>query len=121
MIWSKVDFPAPDGPMMEMNSPSFTSMSIRRRIKVRVAPVGKDFSILRSLIITILASWCFERYRTSNRNDGTLSAPAPVSCIGLAGMAQAYRQRGIPTLYGRAVPYIYKDPVVEFFSDIGTD
>ncbi len=50
-IWSNVDLPAPDGPMMERNSPSLTSMSICRRTNVLLTPCEYDFSKLRSAIM----------------------------------------------------------------------
>src|SRR5271165_6251873 len=49
---SRVDFPAPEGPMMEMNSPSLMLRSIRRRTKVLVGPCSKYFSTFRKLIMT---------------------------------------------------------------------
>src|SRR5262249_1833979 len=42
-----VDLPAPDGPMIETNSPSLRSRLIRRRTYVRPTPSGNDFSTLR--------------------------------------------------------------------------
>ena len=48
---SSVDLPAPEGPMMEMNSPSFTSALMRRSTKVLVGPCSKYFSTLRRTII----------------------------------------------------------------------
>ncbi len=49
---SRVDLPAPDGPMIETNSPSLISTLMRRRTKVLVGPCSKYFSILRSEIIS---------------------------------------------------------------------
>src|SRR5262245_18368324 len=43
-IWSSVDLPAPDGPMIETNSPSLMSALMRRRTNVRPTPCGYDFS-----------------------------------------------------------------------------
>src|SRR5688572_2378886 len=45
---SSVDLPAPEGPMIEMNSPGLMSSAIRRSTKVCPAPTGKDFSMERS-------------------------------------------------------------------------
>src|SRR5689334_16563964 len=47
---SNVDLPAPDGPMMETNSPSLISTLTRRRTKVFVGPCSKYFSTLRRTI-----------------------------------------------------------------------
>src|ERR1700678_2206198 len=47
---SSVDLPAPDGPMMETNSPSFTSALMRRSTKVFVGPCSKYFSTFRRTI-----------------------------------------------------------------------
>src|SRR5690349_8414664 len=47
-IWSSVDLPAPDGPMIEMNSPSLMSSVIRRKTHVRLVPCAYDFSRPRS-------------------------------------------------------------------------
>src|SRR6266853_3668217 len=48
---NSVDLPAPEGPMMETNSPSLISALIRRRTKVLVGPCSKYFSTLRRTII----------------------------------------------------------------------
>src|SRR5271168_3773856 len=48
---SSVDLPAPEGPMMETNSPSLISTLMRGRTKVLVGPCSKNFSTLRSWII----------------------------------------------------------------------
>ena len=40
---SSVDLPAPDGPMMETNSPSLMSTLMRRSTKVLVGPCSKIF------------------------------------------------------------------------------
>src|SRR5437660_7964803 len=48
---SSVDLPAPEGPMMETNSPSLISMLMRRRTKVLVGPCSKYFSAFRRTII----------------------------------------------------------------------
>src|SRR5260221_2462464 len=50
MMCSSVDLPAPDGPMMDTNSPSLMSSAIRRSTQVRLAPSAYDFSRLRSEI-----------------------------------------------------------------------
>ena len=42
-----MDLPAPDGPMIETNSPSFTSAVIRRSTYVRLVPWAYDFSMFR--------------------------------------------------------------------------
>src|SRR5689334_20933708 len=42
-----VDLPAPEGPMMEMNSPGCTSKVMRRSTYIRPAGVSKTFSRLR--------------------------------------------------------------------------
>src|SRR5262245_22009946 len=49
-MWRSVDFPAPEGPMMETKSPSSTSMSMRRRSQVRPPAWGTLFSRLRALM-----------------------------------------------------------------------
>src|ERR1700733_8039786 len=48
---SSVDLPAPEGPMMETNSPSLISALMRRRTKVLVGPCSKYFSTFRSVRI----------------------------------------------------------------------
>src|SRR5215510_11762914 len=45
---SSVDLPAPEGPMMETNSPGLMSSVIRRSTNVCPAPTGNDFSTPRS-------------------------------------------------------------------------
>src|SRR4030095_15231318 len=45
---SSVDLPAPDGPMMETNSPGLMSIAMRLSTKLWPAPTGKDFSTARS-------------------------------------------------------------------------
>src|SRR5258708_33364242 len=45
-----VDLPAPEGPMMETNSPSLISALMRRRTKVLVGPCSKYFSTFRRTI-----------------------------------------------------------------------
>src|SRR5688572_1169023 len=47
---SKVDFPAPEGPMMETNSPGLMSKVMRRRTYILPAGVSKTFSRSRRLI-----------------------------------------------------------------------
>ena len=46
-MWSSVDLPAPDGPMIETNSPGVMSKAIRRSTNVWPAPTGNDFSTPR--------------------------------------------------------------------------
>src|SRR5688572_30859583 len=46
-MWSSVDLPAPDGPMIDTNSPGLMSIAMRRRTNVCPAPTGKDFSTPR--------------------------------------------------------------------------
>src|SRR6185312_4587853 len=46
-IASNVDLPAPDGPMIETNSPGWISPVIRRSTNVRPAGVSNTFSMLR--------------------------------------------------------------------------
>ena len=48
MMWSSVDLPAPDGPMIDTNSPSLMSSVMRRRTHVRLVPCAYDFSMLRN-------------------------------------------------------------------------
>src|ERR1700730_13311114 len=48
---SSVDLPAPEGPMMETNSPSLISALMRRRTKVLVGPCSKYFSTFRRTIM----------------------------------------------------------------------
>src|SRR5215475_13913880 len=43
-----VDLPAPDGPMIETNSPGLMSSVMRRSTKVWPAPTGNDFSTPRN-------------------------------------------------------------------------
>ena len=47
---SKVDFPAPDGPMIVTKSPDATSREIRRSTNSRPSAWGKDFSRFERLI-----------------------------------------------------------------------
>src|SRR6185436_17314303 len=46
-IASSVDFPAPDGPMIDTNSPGWMSPEIRRNTYDRPAAVSNTFSMLR--------------------------------------------------------------------------
>src|SRR3954471_7707678 len=46
-IERSVDLPAPDGPMIEMNSPGCTSKVMRRRTYMRPAGVSNTFSRFR--------------------------------------------------------------------------
>src|SRR5580704_17392108 len=48
---SSVDLPAPEGPMMETNSPSLISALMRRSTNVLVGPCSKYFSTFRSVRI----------------------------------------------------------------------
>src|SRR5580693_6230662 len=48
---SSVDLPAPEGPMMETNSPSLISALMRRNTNVLVGPCSKYFSTFRSVRI----------------------------------------------------------------------
>src|SRR5262249_59788097 len=48
MMCSKVDLPAPDGPMIDTNSPSLMSSMMRRKTHVRLVPCAYDFSMLRN-------------------------------------------------------------------------
>src|SRR6266851_9472023 len=50
---TKVDFPAPEGPMIVTKSPAATSSEIRRNTNSRPSAWGKDFSMLRSWIIGV--------------------------------------------------------------------
>src|SRR5580698_2954386 len=81
---SNVDLPAPEGPMMETNSPSLISTLMRRRTKVLVGPCSKYFSTLRSWIIgggpdPLVRSrrprrlWSHLRSRTRGSGAGTRS------------------------------------------------
>src|SRR5687768_9083310 len=56
IMCSRVDLPAPEGPMIETNSPSFTSTLIRRSTYVRLVPCAYDFSILRIAMSAVGAS-----------------------------------------------------------------
>ena len=56
MMCSSVDLPAPDGPMIETNSPAVMSMATRRRTHVRLAPCAYDFSRLRRAISAVGSS-----------------------------------------------------------------
>src|SRR5579862_7394378 len=47
MMCSSVDLPAPDGPMIDTNSPSLMSSAMRRSTHVRLAPSAYDFSMFR--------------------------------------------------------------------------
>src|ERR1051326_4249504 len=51
---NKVDFPAPDGPMIETNSPGLMSRLIRLKTYVLVGPWENAFSTPRKLIIESL-------------------------------------------------------------------
>src|ERR1043165_432447 len=51
---NNVDFPAPDGPMIETNSPGLMSRLIRRRTYVLAGPCENAFSTPRKLIIELL-------------------------------------------------------------------
>src|ERR1051325_12085693 len=53
---NKVVFPAPDGPMIDTNSPGLMSRLIRRKTYVLVGPCEKAFSTPRKLIIESLQS-----------------------------------------------------------------
>jgi hypothetical protein len=44
-MWRSVDLPAPDGPMIETNSPDRMSRLIARKIHVVDAPLPTDFSM----------------------------------------------------------------------------
>src|SRR5687767_12485983 len=44
MMWSSVDLPAPDGPMIDTNSPGLMSTATRRSTNDWPAPTGNDFS-----------------------------------------------------------------------------
>src|SRR5690349_16655652 len=44
-MWSSVDLPAPDGPMIDTNSPERMSRSMARTIHVVAAPFATDFSM----------------------------------------------------------------------------
>src|SRR6188768_3210325 len=48
MMWRSVDLPAPDGPIIETNSPSAMSMPTRRSTQVLVGPWAYDFSRSRN-------------------------------------------------------------------------
>src|SRR5580658_9386444 len=48
---SSVDLPAPEGPMIETNSPSLISTLMRRSTNVLVGPCSKYFSTFRSVRI----------------------------------------------------------------------
>src|ERR1700758_4202275 len=56
---SRVDLPAPDGPMMEMNSPSLTSALTRRSTNVLVGPCSKYFSTFRKTIMGELIRYLY--------------------------------------------------------------
>src|SRR5271169_3669174 len=49
-----VDLPAPEGPMMETNSPSLISRLMRRNTNVLVGPCSKYFSTFRRTIIGVI-------------------------------------------------------------------
>src|ERR1043166_10074307 len=51
---NNVDFPAPDGPMIETNSPGLMSRLIRRKTYVLLGPWENAFSTPRKLIIELL-------------------------------------------------------------------
>src|SRR5262245_10421427 len=81
-----VDLPAPEGPMTEMNSPSFTSRSMRRSTQTRVGPCSNDFSTPRS---DITWYWDTKHYATgwkrSFRGDGAPCPPGDRSRTGRLG------------------------------------
>src|ERR1700722_1227393 len=80
---SSVDLPAPDGPMMEMNSPSFTSALMRRNTNVLVGPCSKYFSTFRRTIRGELIGYLYyeelrsekqkSEFRSQNSESRTIS------------------------------------------------
>src|SRR5688572_27251651 len=54
-MWSSVDLPAPEGPMIDTNSPGLMSTVIRRSTYVWPGPTGYDFSIPRVEMIGVFA------------------------------------------------------------------
>src|SRR5262245_44892137 len=62
-----VDFPAPDGPMIETNSPGLISSVMRRRTYVWPGPAGYDFSTLLVAISGALAGT--ETFGTADNDE----------------------------------------------------
>src|SRR5687768_11898663 len=56
MMWSRVDLPAPEGPMIDTNSPSRMSRLMRRSTHVRLVPCAYDFSRFRRLTSASMAA-----------------------------------------------------------------
>src|SRR5436190_18923040 len=54
-MWRSVDLPAPDGPMIDTNSPGLMSSVMRRSTYVCPGPTGKDFSTARVDMSGVLA------------------------------------------------------------------
>ncbi len=73
---SSVDLPAPEGPMMETNSPSLISALMRRSTKVLVGPCSKYFSTFRSVRIGELI--VYVSIVTHWRGLEKIKAPAPL-------------------------------------------
>src|ERR1700691_1458424 len=78
---SSVDLPAPDGPIMETNSPSFTSALMRRNTNVLVGPCSKYFSTFRRTIRGELIGYLYyEEARNQKpefRSSGRTQSPTP--------------------------------------------
>ena len=68
-MWSSVDLPAPDGPMIETNSPGLMSSAIRRSTKVCPAPTGNDFSTPFSDMSGAVGSSCGGSVRAEERTS----------------------------------------------------
>src|SRR5579862_1771336 len=60
MMWNNVDFPEPEGPTIERNSPAGTSRSTPRKASTDTLPVKY---VLRSPLTLIIASPLFIRQR----------------------------------------------------------
>src|SRR5580698_10695163 len=78
---SSVDLPAPDGPMMETNSPSLISALMRRKTNVLVGPCSKYFSTFRRTIMGELIRYLYydenSEFRSQNSESWTHQSHHP--------------------------------------------
>src|SRR5580700_4087381 len=95
---SSVDLPAPEGPMMETNSPSLISALMRRSTNVLVGPCSKYFSTFRRVrigelivYVSIVTHW---------------RGYVPLLTRGATSGRQAGRQAG--RRYARARPWVHR-------------
>src|ERR1700722_741315 len=74
---SSVDLPAPDGPIMETNSPSFTSALMRRNTNVLVGPCSKYFSTFRRTIRGELIGYLYYEEARSQNSEARIQKFRP--------------------------------------------